>query len=151
MSHAALTSGASQVQFSTFIVSGQLYGIEVTSVQEVVRPLPMTPIPLAPSYVRGLVNLRGQVAIAIGVRELFELPSESDREAMNVVCRCDDQLIALLVDDIGDVIEVSRAAFEVTPATIPVPVRRFMTGVMKVDGPILSIIDVEHVARFLNR
>ena len=60
-------------QFSTFSVSGRLYGIDVKKVQEIVRPLPMTTIPLAQDYVVGLINLRGQVATAISIHKLFGL------------------------------------------------------------------------------
>jgi purine-binding chemotaxis protein CheW len=144
-------SSAEKVQFSTFLLANRLYGIDVTRVQEVVRPLTMTRIPLAQDYVRGLINLRGQVATAIGLRELFELPTEPARESMNVVCKCDGNLISLLVDEIGDVIEVAQDAFEDSLQTIPSSIRRFMHGVYKVDGPLLSIIDVDRVARFLSK
>lgn len=140
-----------QAQFSTFLLANRLYGIDVTRVQEVVRPLTMTRIPLAQDYVRGLINLRGQVATAIGLRELFELPAEQSRESMNVVCKCDGNLISLLVDEIGDVIEVAQDAFEDSPPTIPGSIRRFMHGVYKVDGPLLSIVDVDRIARFLGK
>ena len=140
-----------KTQFSTFLVADRLYGIDVTRVQEVVKPMSMTRIPLAQNYVCGLINLRGQVATAIGMRQLFELPSESHFNSMNVVCKFEGNLISLLVDDIGDVIEVSQDDFEPTPQTLPNAVRRFMAGVFKLNGPILSIIDVEKVSKFLNR
>src|SRR4051812_30814983 len=93
-------------QYSTFYVADRLYGIEVTQVQEIAKPLPLTPIHLAPNYVSGLINLRGQIATAIGLRELFELPPDQEREKMSVVCKCEGTLLSLLVDKIGDVIEV---------------------------------------------
>ena len=113
--------------------------------------MPMTRIPLAQDYVCGLINLRGQVATAIGMRQLFEIPVDAAVTAMNVVCKFEGNLISLLVDDIGDVIEVSDDDFEPTPQTLPNAVRRFMSGVFKLNGPILSIIDVEKVSKFLNR
>lgn len=140
-----------KVQFSTFLLANRLYGIEVTRVQEVVRPMTMTRIPLAERYVRGLINLRGQVATAIGLRELFDLEPELGRESMNVVCKCDGNLISLLVDEIGDVVEVPNESYESSPQTIPDSVRRFMSGVYKVDGPLLSIVDVDQIAKHLNK
>lgn len=140
-----------KVQFSTFFVADRLYGIDVTRVQEVVRPMPMTKIPLAQNYVAGLINLRGQVATAIGMRQLFELPSNMHSQSMNVVCKFEGNLISLLVDDIGDVLEVSQSEFESTPQTLPGSIRRFMSGVFKLNGPLLSIIDVEKISKFLNR
>ena len=137
-------------QFSTFFVAGRLYGIDVRQVQEVVKTLPMTQIPLAQPYIRGLINLRGQVATAIGLHQLFGLTQSTSRELMNVICRCDGNLVSLLADDIGDVMELSASQYEPVPATIDPMIRRFMSGVYKVSGPLVSIIDSDKVARFLS-
>jgi purine-binding chemotaxis protein CheW len=137
------------VQYSTFYVAGRLYGIDVTSVQEVVRPMPMTVVPLAKHYVRGLINLRGQVATAIGLRELFELSEECSTELMNVVCKTDGNLVSLQVDEIGDVIEVSRESYEPTPQTLAPNVKRFMSGVYKVGDNLLSVLDINSISHFL--
>lgn len=137
-------------QFSTFYVANRLYGIDVTRVQEVVRPLPITPIPLAPQYVVGLINLRGQVATAIGLREFFGLKSVATDTFMNVVCSIDGSLISLQVDEIGDVIEVMRKDFEPTPQTIPHDVRRFISGIYKVSDTLLSILDTDRIGKFMN-
>ncbi len=145
--HAA---AAERSQYSTFYVGGRLYGIDVTRVQEVVRPMPTTPIPLAPPSVVGLINLRGQVATAIGLRELFAIAQNPPDSFMNVVCRIDGTLIALQADDIGDVLEVQATDFEATPQTVPGDVRRFMSGIYKISGSLLSIIDIDRIGKFLN-
>jgi purine-binding chemotaxis protein CheW len=137
-------------QYSTFYVSNRLYGIDVTKVQEVVRPMPITPIPLAPSYVSGLINLRGQVATAIGLRHLFGFKDTPPDQFMNVVCKVDGALVSLQVDEIGDVIEVSAKDFEQTPQTVPGDIRRFMSGVFKISDNLLSIIDIDRINKFLN-
>ena len=137
-------------QYSTFFVANRLYGIDVTRVQEVVRPMPMTPIPLAPSHVTGLINLRGQVATAIGLRELFGLHESPPDQFMNVVCKVDGTMISLQVDEIGDVIEVSAKDFETTPQTVPEQIGRFMSGIYKVSDSLLSIVDIDRINKFLN-
>lgn len=136
-------------QFSTFYVSHRLYGIDVIRVQEVVRSMPMTPIPLAPEYVTGLINLRGQVATGIGLRQLFGLKDPPPDNFMNVVCKVDGALVSLQADEIGDVIEVSAKDFEPTPQTVPGDIRRFMSGIYKISGSLLSIIDIERLNKFL--
>ena len=138
-------------QYSTFKVADRLYGIDVTAVQEVVRSMAMTPIPLAERYVKGLINLRGQVATAIGMHELFGFEKPTSAEAMNVVCKCEGNLISLLVDEIGDVMEVPKQNFEPTPQTVAGDVKRFMVGVYKIPGNLLSIIDTEKVLDYLNK
>lgn len=137
-------------QFSTFYVAGRLYGIDVTRVQEVVRPMHITPIPLAPEYVVGLINLRGQVTTAIGLRELFGIKVSPSQEFMNVVCRIDGSLISLQADEIGDVVEVMEKDFELTPQTVPTEVRQFMSGIYKISDSLLSIIDIDRIGKFLN-
>lgn len=139
-------------QFSTFYIAGSLYGIDVASVQEVTRPISMTKVPLAPSFVDGLINLRGQIATAIGLRDLFKLAkSENPTELMNVVCRGDGLLLSLLVDQIGDVLEVDYELFELTPDTLPESVSRFMVGVYKMPGSLLSILDINKIIEELQK
>ena len=109
-----------------------------------------TQIPLAPGYVRGLINLRGQVATAIGLRELFSLSEDRTIEVLNVVCKIEGFLISFQVDQIGDVMEVEARDFEPTPNTIPESTRRFLSGVYKVSNQLLSVIDIDKVMSFLN-
>lgn len=138
-------------QYSTFKVAGRLYGIDVVKVQEVVKPMPMTIVPMAPDFVKGLINLRGQVATAIGLRELFNLPVEDASELMNVVCQFSGRLVSFLVDEIGDVIEVPKSDFEDTPKTIPQVVGKHMDGVYKVQNSLLSILNIDSIFKHINQ
>jgi purine-binding chemotaxis protein CheW len=143
----------SRVQFTTFVVDDRLYGVRVELVQEVTKAMPLTKVPLSASYVHGLINLRGQIATAVGLKELFslEVSQASDRERMNVVCKAEGVLLALVVDEIGDVVEVSQDDFEPTPETVCSDVGRFMAGVFKTPGRLLSVIDIEKIVHFLNK
>ncbi len=138
-------------QFSTFYLDNKLYGIEVNRVQEVVRSMFMTTIPLAPDYVRGLINLRGQVATAIGLRQLFGFLDALPDEFINIVCKLDGMLVSFQVDEISDVIEVSEKDFEPTPQTVPENIREFMLGVYKVSNTLLSAINVDNIIKYLNK
>lgn len=139
-------------QFSTFFVSDRLYVIDVMSVQEITKMMTATKVPLAPTFVHGLINLRGQIATAVGLRELFDLRDNSrSSEPMNVVCKGEGMLLSLLVDQIGDVIEVDDSNFESTPETITPAVGRFMQGVYKIPGSLLSIIEVKKIIDVLNK
>ncbi|PIP89906.1 MAG: chemotaxis protein CheW [Bdellovibrionales bacterium CG12_big_fil_rev_8_21_14_0_65_38_15] len=138
-------------QFSTFVVDGQLYGIDVMKVQEVTKPLAMTKMKSAPAVVRGLINLRGQIATAIDLNELFEITSDKSDEQMTIVCKSEDILISLLVDTIGDVIEVENERFEKVPITIPTTISIFMKGVYKTENGILSILCLDTILNELER
>ena len=144
------SGGSRRIQYSTFYVAKRLYGIDVTRVQEVVRPMTTTKIPLAEQFVHGLINLRGQVVTALSLHDLFSLKDKAPAELMNVICKADGALISLLVDEIGDVVELDSDDFEQTPHTIPEGVRRFMTRVYIVGDNLLSILDVDKIFQALN-
>jgi purine-binding chemotaxis protein CheW len=142
---------SSSRQYSTFTVDGRLYGIDVMKVQEVTKPLEVTLMRTAPPCIKGLINLRGQIATAIGLRELFGLTVDNSTEKMTVVCKVEDVLLSLLVDKIGDVVEVSETNFEPSPQTIPGNIRVFMQGVYKTDDAILSIVSLDSILKELDK
>lgn len=148
----AVVKGTGSKQFSTFYIAGGLYGLDVASVQEVTKTLPMTKVPLSPTFVYGLINLRGQIATAIGLRDLFHLTKENcPEEPMNVVCKGEGLLLSLLVDQIGDVLEVDETLFEPTPDTLSESVSKFMTGVYKTPSALLSILDINKIVEALKK
>jgi len=132
-------------QFSTFYIDGRLYGIDVMKVQEITKPMDVTLMRTAPTFIKGLINLRGQIATAIGLRELFGLTPDASLNKMTVVCKVEDVLLSLLVDNIGDVVEVNDSSFEKAPKTIPSNIRCFMDGVYKTEQSILSIINLDSI------
>src|SRR5579862_1935687 len=110
---------AGKQQFSTFVVDQLLFGVGVEKVQEVIRYQEMTRVPLAPSAVKGLINLRGQIVTAVDLRIRLGLPERPKADLpMNVVIRHDDGAVSLLVDEIGDVLEVEEENFESPPDTL---------------------------------
>src|SRR5437763_10143678 len=102
-SEAAQASG----QFSTFFVADLFFGVDVLRVQEVLRFQPMTRVPQAPEVIEGLINLRGQIVTAIDMRRRLRLPPRGAEHApMNMVVRTEGGAVSLLVDEIGDVLDV---------------------------------------------
>jgi purine-binding chemotaxis protein CheW len=135
-------------QYCTFYVEKLFFGIEVVRVQEVIRHQQMTRVPLAPSLVRGLINLRGQIVAAIDLRRRLGLPDRSEEQyPMNVVVRTDQRVVSLLVDEIGDVLDVDEAAFERTPLTMKGVARDLIDGVYKLEDRLLLILDTDEVLR----
>jgi len=131
-------------QLTTFWVAGHYFGVPVAVVQEVLRFQAMTRVPLAPPVVRGLINLRGQIVTAIDLRRRFEFPPAADgRRPMNVVVRSDDGAVSLLVDEIGDVVEIEDDVFERPPETVKGIARELVTGVYKLKNKLLLILNTE--------
>jgi purine-binding chemotaxis protein CheW len=133
-------------QFCTFSVDRYTFAVEVHKVQEVLRFQQMTRVPLAPTVVRGLINLRGQIVTAIDLRRRLGLP-EAPRGTlpMNVILHTDQGAVSLLVDKIGDVREVSRDLFEPAPDTVRDLARDVIHGVYKLPDRLLIVLDAERV------
>jgi purine-binding chemotaxis protein CheW len=130
-------------QFATFEVADQLFGVEVDTVQEVLSYNEYTPVPLAPPAVGGLFNLRGQVIAAVDLRVRLGLARQAlDGPVMNVILRGDGEPVSLLVDRIGEVVDLDDEAFEPPPDTLSEPIRELVVGTFKMDGRLMLALDV---------
>jgi len=135
---------AQPLQFCTFFLDKLLFGVELKGVQEVIRSLEMTQVPLAPGVVAGLINLRGQIVTAVDLRRRLELqPSPAGQLSMNVVVRSEDGAVSLLVDEIGDVVEVDEGTFEPPPETMHASMRTMILGVHKLKDRLMHVLDTE--------
>ncbi len=131
-------------QYSTFYVGDLFFGVEVVKVQEVLRYQEMTRVPLAPDVVQGLINLRGQIVTALDMRRRLALEARSPESTpMNLVLRSDEGAVSLLVDEIGDVLEVESGSYERVPETLPAEQKQLIAGVCKLDGRLLLVLDTE--------
>ena len=100
-------------QCCTFFLDQMFFGIEVEKVQEILNYQEMTPVPLAPKEVKGLVNLRGEIVTAIDLRACLAMPLRStEMLPLNVIVQSEEETVSLLVDEIGDVLEVREEDFE---------------------------------------
>lgn len=133
-------------QFSTFHLDKFLFGVEVLRVQEVIRTLDSTRVPLAPEVIAGLINLRGQIVTAIDLRRRLELPpAPAGMRPMNVVINTSDGAVSLLVDLIGPVITVEENAFEKPPETLTGTARDLILGTYKLKDRLLLPLDIDRV------
>jgi len=140
---------AGRKQFSTFVVDRLLFGVEVEKVQEVIRYQEMTRVPLAPTVVKGLINLRGQIVTAIDLRRRLDLSERNENERpMNVVVRTSDGGVSLLVDEIGDVVELDDTTFERPPETVRTKAKEMIRGVHKLRDHLMHVLDTERVINF---
>ncbi len=131
------------VQLCTFVVEKLHFGIDVLDVQEVLAFNPMTRVPHAPSVVRGLLNLRGQIVTAIDLRARLGLPGSVEaHRMMNVVVRVGEGAVSLLVDEIGDVIEFDEAELLPPPETLTGTARDLVIGVCTHEDRLLLALDI---------
>ena len=131
-------------QYSTFFLKDQFFGVPVEQVQEVIRYQEMTRVPLVPVVIRGLINLRGQIVMALDLRcRLGMEPRPEEQLPMNVVVRTADGAVSFLVDDIGDVLGVEEDCFEPPPETLQGETRELIKGVYKLQDRLLLVLDIE--------
>jgi purine-binding chemotaxis protein CheW len=137
---------ASTQQFCTFFLDGHVFGTPVPKVQEVILYQEMTRVPLAPGVVSGLINLRGQIVSAIDLRRRLGLGERpAGQLPMNVVVRTNEGAVSLLVDEIGDVIEVEEETLESPPETLQGFARDVVGGVYKLSGRLLLALDIDRI------
>ncbi|QDG51314.1 purine-binding chemotaxis protein CheW [Persicimonas caeni] len=133
-------------QLCTFYLGRLFMGVEVTKVLEVIRSTELTPVPLAPDCVSGLINLRGQIVSALDLRRRLSLPDAKEgTDPVNIVLHREEGPVSMLVDDIGDVITLDDSRFESTPQTVLGNVRDVLEGVYKTDTELLLVIDPDRV------
>ena len=133
----------------TFHVGNLTFGIDILCVQEIVRYQPMTRVPLAQSIVRGLINLRGQIVMALDMRKGLGLePSEREDQMINVMVYDEGETVSLLVDGIGDVLALDPDRFESTPATLRSGLKGLARSVCQTEDGLLLLLDTQSVSRF---
>ena len=134
----------SRRQLATFTLDGAVYGVDVLRVQEVLRGRDRTPVPLGPPGLAGMVNLRGQVVMAIDLRCRLGLsPLAVDVAPMMLVVQVGGEPISLLVDGVGDVVDVDEDEIEAPPQTLPPALREVIVGAVPDRGHLVLVLDVD--------
>ncbi|MDQ5911090.1 MAG: purine-binding chemotaxis protein CheW [Pseudomonadota bacterium] len=131
-------------QFCTFFLDDRFFGVEVEKVQEVIRYQIVTPVPLASPVICGLINLRGQIVTAIDLRRLLRLADRTDdRRPINIVVHTRQGTFSLLVDRIGDVLDVEQSSFEHPPDTLDGIARELIQGTYKLPDCLLLTLNID--------
>jgi purine-binding chemotaxis protein CheW len=145
-----LASTDNHQDFVTMFIEGQMFGIPVLMVQDVLGPQKITRIPLAPPEVAGSLNLRGRIVTAIDVRLRLKLPRrlEAGNAGMSVVVDMKGELYSLRVDSVGEVLSLPAAKFERNPPTLDALWREYSDGIYRLEDKLLVILDVPQLLDF---
>lgn len=127
----------------TFRLDGKLYGVPVERVQEVLRSAAVTPVPLSPRAVRGLMNLRGEIVTVVDLRQPLQLSGNDPASPTLVVVRDGTAIMTLAVDAIEDVIWTREADFEPCPDTLQAAAREMIVGCCKLPNDLLLVLNLE--------
>jgi purine-binding chemotaxis protein CheW len=142
-SNIAAANGDEVLQWVTYKLGEETYGINVMQVQEVLRHTEIAPVPGAPDYVLGIINLRGNVVTVIDTRSRFGLPSSdiSDNTRI-VIIESDEQVVGILVDSVAEVVYLRSSEVDSAPNVGTEESAKFIQGVSNRDGELLILVDL---------
>ena len=141
---AAQSTGSDPViQLVTFRLKDETYGINVMQVQEVLRVSEIAPVPGAPGYVLGIINLRGNVVTVIDTRTRFGLPTtDLDDSSRIVIIESEQQVVGILVDSVAEVVELRQSEIDTAPSIGSEESSRYIQGVASRDKDLLIVVDL---------
>ena len=132
------------LQWVTFKLDNESYGINVMRVQEVLRYTEIAPVPGAPSYVLGIINLRGNVVTVIDTRQRFGLvPTEVNDNTRIVIIEADKQVVGIMVDSVAEVVYLRQSEVETAPNVGNEESAKFIQGVCNKNGELLILVELD--------
>jgi purine-binding chemotaxis protein CheW len=134
-----------ELQLVTFRLASEEYGLPITKVQEINRLLPVTMLPQTPSFMEGIINLRGRIIPVIDLRKRFELPiTDHNDDTRIIVVEINGQTVGVTVDAVTEVVRLSTADVEAPPASTVVS-SRYINGVGKINDRLIILLDIDQV------
>ena len=134
------------LQFATFYLNGELLGFNILHVQEIQQPRPVTPVPLAPPHIMGLISLRGQIVPLIDLRTRLGMDtSQPIKQPYHIVVNTPYTIATFEVDNIGEVIDVPVQEFLPPPDSVKAVDAKFLEGVYPLGNEILTVLNVDVV------
>ena len=139
-------------QLVVFSLANEEYGVAIGQVQEIIRPQGITRIPGMPSFIEGVINLRGKIIPIIDLRDRFSLvKKESDANTRVVVAEVSSQTVGLVVDSVSEVLRLANDAIDPLPPTITNIDGEYLKGVGKLDRRLIILLDLEKVLTDLEK
>ena len=144
MPDARMQKQEEEIQLVVFKLGEEELGVNIHQVREIVRLVPITPIPRAPEFIEGVVNLRGQVLAVMDLAKRLDIPSKPRSEKTRiVVVELEDNAVGMIVDEVSEVLRIPTSKVEKTPQLIESEIsQRYITGVGKLKDRLLILIDL---------
>ena len=141
-----MTDRSDMREYVTAIVAGEMMGLPILQVQDVFVPEGITRVPLAPTEIAGVINLRGRIVTLVDLRSRFGMaPRESAAPVMAIGVEAGGESFGLLIDSIGEVLQLADAEREPNPLHLDPRLARVSSGIHRLDGRLLMVIDVDRV------
>ena len=134
------------LQLVSFVIENEEYGIDILIVQEIIRPMTITRVPNAPTFVEGVINLRGRIVPVVDLRKRFGLPTrEMDKHTRIVVVELNQKVVGFMMDAVREVIRVDRSVIEPPPDLATGIDTHYIKGVAKLEDRLLILLELEEV------
>lgn len=134
------------IQLACFKVGEELYALDIMRIKEIIRPQKLTPVPKAPSFIEGVINLRGAVIPVADLRKRFDQPIQTEHRKNRVlICSLSGKVIGLLVDEVTEVKRFGRKEIAPSPQFIQGPQADYFLGVARRGDDLIMLIDLEKV------
>ena len=140
------TEGRQEIQLACFRVGSETYGLDIFRIKEIIRLLKFTPVPKAPSFVEGAINLRGTVIPVVDLRKRFDQkPTGDERKVRIIICSLAGRIVGLIVDEVYEVRRFTRREIQPSPHFLKGRGTEFFPGVCRRGDDLLMILDLEKI------
>lgn len=141
-----VTVSGDLLQLVSFVIESEEFGIDILKVQEIIRPVEITRVPNAPTFIEGVINLRGRIVPVVDLRKRFGLPErERDQNTRIVVVELNDRVVGFMMDAVKEVIRVDRSVIEPPPDLAIGIDTHYIKGVAKLEDRLLILLELEEV------
>jgi purine-binding chemotaxis protein CheW len=135
-----------QIQLATFTVGGELYALDIMRIKEIVNPLRITPVPRAPAFIEGVIELRGAILPIVDLRKRFDLPATpQQRSTKYVIVGIEGRIVGLVVDAVGEVLRIGRSDLKPPPALVDQGSVSPFGAVCHHNGRIIMVLDIDAI------
>jgi len=141
-----LEKGRKEIQLACFRIGTELYGLDIMRIREIIRPQKLTAVPRAPTFIEGVINLRGVVIPVVDMRRRFgqEIPPEN-RHNRVIICNVIGKILGLMVDEVVEVRRYTRDDVQSAPQFLKGPGAEFFLGVCRRDDELIMVLDLEKI------
>lgn len=139
------TNSSTDIQLICFRLGTEEYGLNIMQIKEIIHCQKITPIPKSPSFIEGVINLRGMIIPIIDLRKRFELTPEISPKRKIIIAQVESKIVGLIVDDVTDIITISSDSFLPTPAIVRGIEADYLYGMANTDRGLLLIINLDKI------
>jgi purine-binding chemotaxis protein CheW len=138
--------GRQEIQLACFRIGAEMYALDIMRIKEIIRPQRLTPVPKAPPFIEGVINLRGAVVPVVDLRKRFEQPATApERQTRILICALAGKIIGLMVDEVAEVRRYTRQEIQPAPQFLRGQGSGFFLGVCRREDQLVMLIDLERI------